>query len=70
RLLLGIVAIDDAWGLIAFSLLLVAAKALNGDGMAEVLLGGLWEIGGALAIGAGLGLPAAALTGRLRPGEP
>jgi Kef-type K+ transport system membrane component KefB len=70
RLVLGIVAIDDAWGLIAFSLLLVAAKAMNGDGGLQVLLGGLWEIGGAIFIGAGLGLPAAALTGRLRPGEP
>jgi Kef-type K+ transport system membrane component KefB len=70
RLVLGIVAIDDAWGLIAFSLLLVAAKAMNGDGGLQVLLGGLWEIGGAIVIGAGLGLPAAALTGRLRPGEP
>jgi Kef-type K+ transport system membrane component KefB len=70
RLLTGIVAIDDAWGLLAFSLLLVAAKALNGDGGLQVLLGGLWEIGGAIAVGVGLGLPAAALTGRLRPGEP
>lgn len=70
RVVLGIVAIDDAWGLIAFSLLLVAAKMSNGDGGFQVLLGGLWEIGGAIAVGAGLGLPAAALTGRLRPGEP
>jgi len=70
RLILGIVAIDDAWGLIAFSLLLVAAKALAGDGTAHVLADALWEIGGALVIGAGLGLPAAALTGRLKPGEP
>jgi NhaP-type Na+/H+ or K+/H+ antiporter len=52
RLLTGIVAIDDAWGLVAFSLLLVAAKALNGDGGLQVLLGGVWEIGGAIAVGA------------------
>jgi Kef-type K+ transport system membrane component KefB len=70
RLVLGIVAIDDAWALIAFSLLLVAAKAMNGDGGLLVLLGGLWEISGAIVIGVGLGLPAAALTGRLQPGEP
>jgi Kef-type K+ transport system membrane component KefB len=70
RLLLGIVAIDDAWGLIAFSLLLVAAKGLGGEGALQILFGGLWEIGGAIVIGAGLGLPAAALTGRLRSGEP
>jgi Kef-type K+ transport system membrane component KefB len=30
----------------------------------------LWELGGALAIGATVGLPAAFLTGRLQPGEP
>lgn len=70
RLLLGIVAIDDAWGLIAFSLLLVAAGAMAGDGGWQVLRSASWEIGGAIAIGVGIGLPAAALTGRLRPGEP
>jgi Kef-type K+ transport system membrane component KefB len=70
RLVVGIVAIDDAWGLIAFSLLLVVAKGLGGHGAIQVLLGGLWEIAGAIVIGVGLGLPAAALTGRLRPGEP
>jgi Kef-type K+ transport system membrane component KefB len=69
RLVLGVVAIDDAWGLIAFSLLLIAAKAMNGDGAADVLLGGLWEVGGAILIGSALGIPAAALTGRLKPGE-
>lgn len=70
RLLLGIVAIDDAWGLIAFSLLLVAAGAMAGEGGWQVLPSTVWEIGGAIAIGVGIGLPAAALTGRLRPGEP
>lgn len=68
--LLGIVAIDDAWGLILFSLLLVIAKAIVGDGGAAILQLGLWEIGGALAIGTMIGLPAAYLTGRLQPGEP
>ncbi len=68
--LLGIVAIDDAWGLILFSLMLVAAKAAVGDGSLATLGTGLWEVGGALAIGAGIGLPAAYLTGRIRHGEP
>ena len=68
--LLGIVAIDDAWGLIIFSLLLIAAKALSGDIFSDVLRQGLWELGGAAIIGLGLGVPAAYLTGRLRPGEP
>jgi Kef-type K+ transport system membrane component KefB len=68
--LLGVVAVDDAWGLIVFSLLLLVAKAVTGDGGAEILQHGLWEIGGAVAVGAAIGLPAAYLTGRLHPGEP
>ena len=68
--LLGIVAIDDAWGLIVFSLLLLTARAVIGDGPVQILQTGLWEIGGAVAIGAAVGLPAASLTGRLHAGEP
>lgn len=69
-MLRGIVAIDDAWGLIAFSFLLVIAKYLNGDGVSGLLSGAVWDIGGATVIGLALGLPAAKLSGRLRPGEP
>jgi Kef-type K+ transport system membrane component KefB len=69
-LLLGIVAVDDAWGLIAFSMLLIAGKAVMGDGGIAIVQHGLWEIGGSLALGAAVGLPAATLTGRLKPGEP
>ena len=68
--LLGVVAVDDAWGLIFFSILLVAAKAYAGHGVAEALGHGAWELGGAVAVGAAVGLPAAFLTGRLREGEP
>ncbi len=68
--LLGIVAIDDAWGLIAFSFLLVLAKAIGGGGGLAILSSGLWEVGGAVALGVALGLPAAYFTGRLSPGEP
>ncbi|MDH3580509.1 MAG: cation:proton antiporter [Hyphomicrobiales bacterium] len=68
--LLGIVAVDDAWGLIAFSFLLVLAKAIAGDGTVDIVGHGLWELGGAVAVGAAVGLPAAYLTGRLQPGEP
>jgi Kef-type K+ transport system membrane component KefB len=66
----GIVAIDDAWGLIAFSLLLIVANVLAGNGAHISVLHGLWEIGGAVMIGVAVGFPAAYLTGRLRPGEP
>jgi Kef-type K+ transport system membrane component KefB len=70
-ILLGVVAIDDAWGLIAFSVLLAVAQAISGGGgVAEALGYGAWELGGALAVGLALGLPAAYLTGWLRPGEP
>jgi Kef-type K+ transport system membrane component KefB len=69
--LLGIVAIDDAWGLLIFSLLLAVAQALSGQGgTAELVLSGLWEIGGAILLGLVLGLLMAYLTGRIRPGEP
>lgn len=66
----GIVAIDDAWGLIAFSMILIAVNVLLGNGIGEVFRQGLWELGGAIMIGACVGFPAAFLTGRLRPGEP
>lgn len=66
----GIVAIDDAWGLIAFSALLIAAKAVAGDGGMHILAAGGREFGISIALGLALGFPAAYLTGRLRKGEP
>lgn len=70
-LLLGIVAVDDAWGLIAFSLLLMAVNVIDGSGAAgHVLQDGFRELAGTILLGFGLGVPAAYLTGRLRPGEP
>ena len=71
RTMLGIVAVDDAWGLIVFSLMLTAVHAFIGQGNSIApLLTGAWEIGGAVLIGIGLGIPMAYLTGRIRPGEP
>jgi len=66
----GIVAIDDAWGLIAFSLVVVAVGAAHGEADGAILLEAGREIGGALVLGGIIGLPAAFLTGRLSPGEP
>lgn len=66
----GIVAIDDAWGLLAFSLAVVLAYGLNGEMQVHMLADAGWEIGGALLIGGAIGLPAAYLTGRLQKGEP
>lgn len=66
----GIVAIDDAWGLLAFSVAAVFAHGLNGQFDLALLGESGYEIAGALALGLGLGLPAAYLTGRLTRGEP
>jgi len=70
---LEIVAIDDAWGVILFSLVLVLAEGLSGTGggsVAEGLLRGLWDVGGALLLGVVIGVPMAWLTGRMKDGEP
>jgi len=70
QVLEGIVAVDDAWGLLAFSFMLTVAQGIAGEGAGtDVLLNGLWEIGGALLIGIGLGIPLAFLSGRIKPGE-
>lgn len=67
---LGVVAIDDAWGVILFSVLLVVAQSITGqDASAMIVLGGVWEVAGGILLGIVLGLPMAWLTGRVRPGE-
>lgn len=66
----GVVAIDDAWGLIAFSLILIVVNALVGNGVATVLEHAAWEFGGAVGVGVAVGVPAAYLSGRVREGEP
>ncbi len=66
----GIVAIDDAWGLIVFSVILSVANGLAGNGVTAVWQQGLWELFGALFIGLAIGFPAAYLSGRLKSGEP
>lgn len=67
----GIVAIDDAWGMMVFALAVVAAQAVASAGFdPRLLLFALWDVGGALVLGLVIGLPGAVLTGRLRPGEP
>ncbi|WP_298908665.1 cation:proton antiporter [uncultured Aliiroseovarius sp.] len=64
----GIVAVDDVWGLIVFSVVLVMIGQASGWG--GVLSGAAWDLGGAIVLGCVLGAPAAYLTGRLKPGEP
>lgn len=71
KTLLGIVALDDAWGLLLFTLILAIAQGTAIDAApAATIVTGLRDIGAALIIGLVLGLPLAYLTGRIRPGEP
>jgi Kef-type K+ transport system membrane component KefB len=68
----GVVAIDDAWCIILFSILLVAAEGVahgSSNGFGDVMQG-LREVFGAMGLGIVLGIPMAWLTGRVRPGEP
>lgn len=64
----GIVAIDDVWGLLMFSLCLALVD--QSGSWAAPLLGAGRDIGGAIVLGLCIGIPSAFLTGRLQPGEP
>lgn len=72
----GVVAIDDAWAVILFSALLgliVVNGAGHGggeNGLAIGLMHGLAEVGGALAVGAAVGVVGAYATGRVKEGQP
>ena len=68
--LLGIVAIDDAWGLLAFSMALTFAGIMVDQDALMAMVHGGREVGGAVLLGLAIGLPAAFLTGRIKPGEP
>lgn len=68
--LIGIVAIDDAWGVLVFSVVLTIASILSGGELYVHMLHGVIEIAGAVALGFAIGLPAAYLTGRVKRGEP
>jgi len=71
KTILGVVAIDDAWGVILFSFLLVIAESLIGNGTNLSGIGkGLWEVVGAILLGIICGLPMAYFTGRMKKGEP
>lgn len=69
--LLGVVALDDAWGLIIFSIFLAFAGGLySGNFGFSELVAGCWEILGSVILGVALGFPMSWLTGRVRKGEP
>ncbi|MBT8458581.1 MAG: cation:proton antiporter [Boseongicola sp.] len=66
----GIVAIDDVWGLFAFSVVLIIAHQIGGSEDASMLYGAIHEFGASVLLGVCIGIPAAMLTGRLTGGEP
>lgn len=71
RILKGVVAVDDAWGIIIFCLLLAIATALSGEGTSIVdIAHGVWDVCGALLLGVVIGIPMSVVIGRHRPGEP
>jgi Kef-type K+ transport system membrane component KefB len=71
ELLLLIVVLDDVWALLLFAIGMATVTSLNGiagdAGFAGLVA---WELGGALLLGVAIGLPAAYLTGRIKPGKP
>lgn len=71
KLLLSIVALDDAWALILFAIGIAMVTSLNGAGLD---ISSIWiaikDIGGAIILGVIIGFPAAFLTGRIKQGQP
>ncbi len=66
-----IVALDDLWGLILFSFGLAAVGVMQGlDTPGSPMIMVARDIGGGVAIGLVIGVPAAFLTGRIKPGQP
>jgi Kef-type K+ transport system membrane component KefB len=70
NLLLSIVALDDAWALIIFSVGVALVSSLAGGLDTSALSTAGWEIGGAVVLGCAIGFPAAFLTGRAVKGQP
>ena len=70
-LLLSIVALDDVWGLLLFSIGLAFVSVIAGsvNETPHIYLA-IKDIGGALILGIVVGFPAAYLTGRIKQGQP
>ena len=71
KTLLGIVAVDDAWGIAVVSFALAVVLGMQSPEAARVAMleGGL-DLVGAIGVGCAVGLPIALLSGRVRAGEP
>lgn len=71
RRLTGIVAVDDIWCILVFSITLSLLGLATGEGSGTIMLvHGVLEVLGAVALGIALGVPMAWLSGRIRAGEP
>jgi Kef-type K+ transport system membrane component KefB len=71
KTLLGVVAIDDAWGIAAMSFALAVVVGIGSPEAARVVaLDGFIDLAGAVLVGCALGVPLALLSGRVRSGEP
>ncbi len=67
----GIVAVDDAWGLIAFSVILAIVSLQTGNAEAvAIITTATYELVGAVVLGFVLGVPMAFISGRIKPGQP
>jgi Kef-type K+ transport system membrane component KefB len=70
-LLLSVVSLDDVWALLLFGIGIAAVRSISGlDADMLPILIIAREIGGAIILGILIGLPAAYLTGRIKPGQP
>ncbi|WJG10787.1 cation:proton antiporter [Aliiglaciecola sp. LCG003] len=70
-LLLKIVALDDIWALLLFSIGLATMTMFYREGSGlDALFHASYHLLGALLLGTLIGIPAAYLTGRIRPGQP
>lgn len=68
--LLGVVAVDDVWGLLLFGGVMAAIDVMLGGSANGSAAAAALELGGSLALGAALGVPMAWLSGRVQKGEP
>ena len=70
-LLLSIVTLDDAWALLLFGVgVSIAFSLYHGSIDNSSVIISLKHIGGAIFLGLMIGVPAAYLSGRLKPGQP
>jgi len=69
-LLKGIIAIDDFWALIVFSIVLAIVSVDASGSIKHILVFVSRDLLGAIFLGIILGMPIALLTGRIQEGEP